>query len=71
MEMPAAWKAWKAKIRLPTLPTVLGNRAKAARFPHSHSFPGDSSYALGKRRIQKKHPSLTDRKNRSQQGGPN
>ena len=32
------WKAWKAKTRLPTLSTVLGKPAKAAAFPHSHSF---------------------------------
>jgi len=32
------WKAWKAKNRLPTLSTVLGKLAKAATFPHSHSF---------------------------------
>jgi hypothetical protein len=36
------WKAWKAKSRLPTLSPVLGNPAKAAGFPHSHSF--DSWY---------------------------
>jgi hypothetical protein len=37
------WKAWKAKSRLPTLSTVLGKPAKAAAFPHSHSFD-DCSY---------------------------
>lgn len=38
------WKAWKAKNRLPTLSTVLGKLAKAASFPHSHSFGDWSSY---------------------------
>ena len=37
------WKAWKANSRLPTLSTVLGKPAKAAGFPHSHSFD-DCSY---------------------------
>jgi hypothetical protein len=32
------WKAWKAKSRLPTLPTALVKPAKAAAFPHSPSF---------------------------------
>jgi hypothetical protein len=38
------WKAWKAKSRLPTLSTVLGKPAKAAGFPHSHSFDDRSLY---------------------------
>jgi len=38
------WKAWKAKSRLPTLSTVLGKPAKAAGFPHSHSFDNWSLY---------------------------
>ena len=32
------WKAWKTKTRFSTLPTALGNPAKPAGFPHSHSF---------------------------------
>ena len=43
------WKAWKAKTRLPTLPTALGNRAKPARFPHSHRFD-DDCFHLGQDR---------------------
>ena len=39
-----AWKTWKAKSRLPTLSTVLGKPAKAAGFPHSHSFDDWSLY---------------------------
>jgi hypothetical protein len=36
--MPGLWKAWKAKNRLPPLPTnPLGIRQTPARFPHSHS----------------------------------
>jgi hypothetical protein len=38
------WKEWKAKSRLPTLSTVLGKPAKAAGFPHSHSFDNWSLY---------------------------
>src|SRR3954447_20526062 len=44
------WKAWKAKSRLPTLSTVLGKPAKAAGFPHSHSF--DSEYLYKEKKKQ-------------------
>ena len=40
------WKAWKAKIRLPTLSTVLGNPARAAGFPHSHISGGCPSFLM-------------------------
>ena len=43
VEMPGLWKAWKAKSRLPTLPTSpLEISPKAARFPHSHSSGGEA-----------------------------
>src|ERR1035437_9547899 len=37
MEMPGPWKAWKSKSSFSPLSTALGNLAKGARFPHSHS----------------------------------
>ena len=50
--MAELWKAWKAKNRLPTLPTLLGNLAQTARFPHSHS-SGDG-FQLGQRKANRK-----------------
>src|ERR1039457_3984830 len=49
------WKAWKNQERFPTLPTALGNPAKAAGFPHSHSY-GGGPYSYGK---AKQKPSPT------------
>src|ERR1019366_8777255 len=49
------WKAWKTQERFPTLPTALGNPAKAAGFPHSHSY-GGGPYSYGK---AKQKPSPT------------
>src|SRR5271169_2597255 len=48
------WKAWKTQERFPTLPTALGNPAKAAGFPHSHSY-GGGPYSYGKAK-QKPYP---------------
>ena len=47
--MPGLWKAWKAKGRLPTLPTSpWKSRQKAARFPHSHSSGDEGGWKSGK-----------------------
>src|ERR1035437_10264388 len=47
------WKAWKAKSRLSTLSTALGNHANPPRFPHVHS-SDDYLYI----RVQKQNPDL-------------
>ncbi len=40
MEMPGLWKEWKAKGRLPTLPTSpLGNLANSERASHISTAP--------------------------------
>src|SRR5208282_1701386 len=49
------WKAWKTQERFPTLPTALGNPAKPAGFPHSHSY-GGGPYSHGK--AKKASPNL-------------
>ena len=56
MEMTGLWKAWKAKGRLPTLPTApWKSRHRQARFPHSHS-SGD--YAVEKWKSKNSFPTF-------------
>jgi hypothetical protein len=38
--MATVWKRWKSNDGFPPFPQRLGNLAKAARFPHSHSSCG-------------------------------
>ena len=59
------WKAWKAKSRLPTLSTVLGKPAKAAGFPHSHSFDDWSLYKEDKQGRPSAEPKTVN-----SEGGP-
>ena len=54
VEMTGRGKRGKPKSRFPTLSTALGNPAKAAGFPHSHSY-GGGPYSYGKAK-QKPHP---------------